>query len=687
MKKYLLSLSILGIVLSACNNKTAQRTSKAEKAQLGYNKEHMDPTVSPCEDFYRYAAGAWMDANPIPGTESRWSMFNVLGKQNDLKLKAILEEKTSKPLLPGTPLQQTQDLYRSAMDLSSIESSGIQSLIAQQKKVQQATNIKELLSLLGSFRANGMASLFGAYVSIDAKKSNTHILYFGQGGLGLPDRDYYLKTDEASEQIKVAYKNYISQLLGLCNLNETQTKAEAIFAIEKNLAEISMSRIEQRDPEKTYNKLSYATFKQQYPYFDWDSYLLTLNGNDKNLILGDVIVSNPTFFEKLNNLLTAHSLSAWKAYFEWQLANGMAAYLTTDFESAHFGFYQTTLRGTNEMKPRWEKAVGIVNAYLGEPLGRLFVERHFSPESKQKVSEMVEDLREAFGRRIEALEWMSPETKAKAKEKLQAFGYKIGYPDEWKDYSSIQIKANNLLANLHAINRFQSKQMMEKLNKPVDKNEWGMSPQTVNAYYSPTRNEIVFPAGILQAPFYDPKADDALNYGGIGAVIGHEFSHGFDDKGSKYDATGNLSNWWTEEDNKRFRERTGKIVAQFNRFEVLDGVFIKGELTQGENIADLAGLTMAYYALQKRKSLDPNAHKPGSDGFTWQQRFFLGWALVWAQNITEKELRNRIITDPHSPGRYRVVGPLSNMPEFHEAFSCSQLGTMHAKEEDRVIIW
>ena len=673
---------LLGVVslMGACGNPKQEEVSTP--TLLGFDKSLMDTTANPCDDFYRYAAGGWMDANPIPGTESRWSMFNVLSKQNDERIREILEEKLDKTPAKGSPEQLVRDMYVSAMDTLAIESLGVAAIQSELDKIDAFKSKEELFNSLGNFKKNGAVNLFSFYVSIDAKNSEYNAVYFGQGGLGLPDRDYYLKEDAESENIRKEYKLYINKLLGLANHQDAEKSAESIMTLETKLAVNSMSRVEQRDPEKTYNKMSWNDFKKAYSYFDWDSFLSSIGGSSAE----EVIVSQPEFYAKLALLVKEHTLNEWKSYAKWHLLNNFSGYLSKDFEKANFDFYQTTLRGTSEMKPRWEKGVNIVNGNLGEPLGQLFVKKYFSEESKKRVGEMVEELRTAFGERIQKLEWMSAETKAKAMEKLDAFGYKIGYTEKWKDYSMVDIQPNNLIQNVLNVKARNLEIMLEKIGQPVDKTEWGMTPQTVNAYYSPTRNEIVFPAGILQPPFYDPNVDDAINYGGIGAVIGHEFSHGFDDKGSKYDGKGNLSNWWTDTDIELFKQRTNSIVEQFNNFEVLDGVFIKGDLTQGENIADLAGLTMAYYALKNAKAKQKEETK-SPDGFTWQQRFFLGWGLVWAQNITEKELRQRIITDPHSPGRYRVVGPLSNMPEFQEAFGCKTGDKMKAEESKRVIIW
>lgn len=667
---------------TACNTPMNTKENTDNNSLLGYDKNLMDTTVSPCEDFYQYAAGGWMAANPLPATESRWGTFNVLDKQNNEKIRKLLEESGKTEAAKGSPEQLTRDFFQSAMDTATREKLGVAPLQQYIAAIDALTSKDEIATLLGTFNQSGLLGLFSFYVYTDAKNSEYNAVYVGQGGLGLPDRDYYLNEDANSKEIRNAYIAYIAKILGLIGEKEGTKAAQQVMALETQLAMISMSKTEMRDPEKTYNKKSYSAFTQEYAYFSWEKYFANVGAKGIN----ELIVSQPDFFKQLKNVFAKFSLNDWKTYLKWQLANGLSGYLNAEMVQAGFDFYQTTLRGTKEMKPLWERAVNMVNSNLGEPLGQMFVKQYFSPESKKRVSEMVEELRTAFGQRIQKLDWMSAETKVKAMDKLKAFSYKIGYPDKWKDYSMVEISKTSLVENLIHINQRENEIMLAKIGQPIDKTEWGMSPQTVNAYYNPTRNEIVFPAGILQPPFYNPNADDALNYGGIGAVIGHEFSHGFDDKGSKYDGNGNLSNWWTEKDNELFRQRTQMIVNQFNSFEVLDSVFINGELTQGENIADFAGLTIAYYALKNHiEKVGKQIASP--DGFTWQQRFFMGWALVWAQNISEKELRQRIITDPHSPGKYRVLGPLSNMPEFQEAFGCTKGSKMQADETKRVIIW
>jgi len=674
MKKIYTALFLLG-----CASVNAQELGS------GIPKENLDLSTTPCENFYQYAAGGWMKANPMPETESRWGSFNKLAKQNDEKIKVILDRlaKGSSPVAKGSSEQLVGDFYRSALDTAALERLGTKPVQPYLAKIDALKDKKDLMKLLGELRPAGFGGFFSFYVGLDAKNSQMNIVNLGQGGLGLPDRDYYLKTDAPSLEIQKAYVAYMTRLFKLAGVSQAEDAASKVYALEKQLAQASMSRVERRDPDKTYNKYTMAAFSQDPSLgaLNWQAFFDAAKVPD----FSELVVGQVDFIKALQPIIAQSSLADLKNYLKWSVLNSSAGTLNGAFEKAQFSFYQTTLSGTTVMKPRWERAVNLTNGSLGEVLGQLFVAEHFSKDAKAKVSEMVEHLRYAFKTRIEALDWMSETTKAEALVKLAAFEYKIGYPDKWKDYSKVDIRADRLFENVVNTRKHGFAEMVAKIGQPVDKTEWGMTPQTVNAYYSPSRNEIVFPAGILQPPFYDPEAEDAVNYGGIGAVIGHEFSHGFDDKGSKYDASGNLSNWWTEEDRTQFEARTGKIVAQFNGYEVLEGININGSLTQGENIADLAGLTMAYYAyIHAKEGEDLTAR---IEGYTWQQRFFLGWAQVWAQNISEKELRKRIITDSHSPGEYRVRGPLANMPEFWEAWGCTPGQGMVAPQEVQVKIW
>lgn len=652
----------------------------------GYNRKYLNEKESPCNDFYSYAIGGWQSENPIPSTESRWGVFNILAKQNQDKIEGILNNltKVKKAFPANSPEQQVKDFYLASQDSAMRNKRGIDPINSYIQQIEKAKNKQELMEVIAAWKPEGMGTFFSMYVGSDAKESGINRLHISQSGLHLPDRDYYLRDDSANSAIREAYKTHLATMMAFVEKKEDAEKSAAlIFKLEEQIATLSMSRTERRDPDKTYNKFSYDEFTQKYPGFDWAAYFKKAQVPSWK----HVIVGQTDFLTNAINLWNDQSLDAWKAYYKWEILSNNAGVLSLDIEAAQFGFYSGVLRGTAEMKPFAERAVRKVNGNLGELVGQLFVKQYFSEDSKKQVSLMVEEIREVFRERILKLSWMSDTTKSKALEKLNAFTYKIGYPDKWRDYSKLNIKADALFENETAIARFGYARMMEKMEKPVDKSEWGMTPQTVNAYYNPSFNEIVFPAGILQPPFFDPKADDALNYGGIGGVIGHEFSHGFDDKGSKFDAEGNLNDWWTSNDRTRFNGLTNMIVEQFNAFEVLPGVHINGSMTQGENIADLAGLTLAYHALDKHYK----THTPVGvelDGFTWKQRFFLGWAQVWAQNITEKELRNRIITDPHSPGQYRVIGPLSNLQEFWDAFGCKDENPMVQKDPGkRVVIW
>lgn len=667
------------LLLSATILLSAQLSAQAP---AGYPLSNLNTKADPCVNFYEYAAGGWMKNNPMPSTESRWGSFNMVAKANDVKIRAILDAASLKKSTKGTPEQLVGDMYAAALDTATLDKLGVKPLAPTMAEINALSSTKEIPTLLAKLRPAGIGGMFSFYVSIDAKDSEANRVHLGQGGLGLPDRDYYLKMDEENKRIRAAYVKHIDAMFGLAGQKDPKA-GERVLRMETELAQISMSRVERRDPDKTYNKFTADEFysNPDWSSFNWMEYFTLLMVPDFDAL----IVGQPDFLKGMVAMFTQYPLADWKTYFRWQAINGAASIMTTALERESFSFYKGVLSGTQFMKPRWERSVDLVNYSLGETLGQLFVKEHFSPDAKKRVSGMVEELRTSFGERIQALDWMSPETKAQAMVKLAAFTYKIGYPDQWKDYSMVDIKRNTLFANVQDVNKRRFQLMIEKIGQPVDKTEWGMTPQTVNAYYSPSRNEIVFPAGILQAPFFDANTDDAVNYGGIGAVIGHEFSHGFDDKGSKFDAKGNLRNWWTEGDRTKFEQRTKKIVEQYGGFEVLDSLYVNGALTQGENIADLAGLTMAYYAMLN--AVTKNGEPPLVDGFTWQQRFFLGWTHVWSQNISEKELRKRILTDSHSPGKERVLGPLTNMPEFWQAFNCTPGQPMVSEDKVRVTIW
>jgi len=684
MNKLLYAFTII-LMSVACQNNNASQSDAEETKEDAENIDafplsNLDTSVNPCEDFYQYAIGGWLKENPVPSTESRWSSFNVVLDANNKKIKTILEEFSSNEFERGSMEQKIGDFYRSAIDSAKADSLGFDPLSREFNRIKGLKKKEDIVPLIAHHRSVGIGSLFGIYVGQDDKNSEAYITHIYQGGLGLPDRDYYLKEDDKSKELQKAYQIHIEKMFTLLGRKESNAKAEVVYSIEKKLAENSMTRVERRDPENTYNKMSVSELQTLAPYVNWKNYF-----NAVGIIkIEELIVSQPKFIKATADLMETIELEDWKTYLNWKVLNAYASNLSSEVVNQNFAFYGETLSGTKEIKPRWKRALSKINNGIGQLLGKAFVKRHFTEDSKEVVSNMVENLRSAFRARINQLEWMSEETKEKAKEKLEAFNYKIGYPDKWRDYSALEITTDNLIENVMRANKFNFEYMMNKLGNPVDKDEWFMTPQTVNAYYSSSKNEIVFPAGILQPPFYSDAADVALNYGGIGAVIGHEFTHGFDDQGSKYDHAGNLENWWTENDRQRFDERADLVVQQFNGFEPLDSLFVNGKLTLGENIADLGGVTLAYYAL--KEELGDQALEP-IDGFSPDERFFLGWAQVWHMNMTDEELRKRIATDSHSPGEYRVNGPLSNMSEFAKAFGCSVGDIMVNTDSTRALIW
>ncbi len=654
----------------------------AKKMFKGVDTASMDIKTNPHDDFYEYANGTWCKNNPVPASEARWTSFNVLAERNNLMLKNILETAANdKGAAPGSARQKVGDFYKMAMDSTTLNNGG-SPVFEDFNLIQKIANKDDLIRSVARFHKKGIAALFSFDVSQDIKKSDQYISYLAQGGLGLPDRDYYFKEDEKSQKIREEYKQYIVKMFKEYGEDKGIFTADVIMRIETEMARASMTRVERRNMEKQYNKRSLGDIKAFYPRINFQLYFseIKIEPNDAK----EMIVAQPDFFTQLNQSFEIEPLENWKTYLKWKLINGTTSYVSDNISKLSFDFYGTALTGTKEQKPRWKRVVASANNLIGELVAQEYVKVASSPESKIRINKMVDNLRDAFKVRIEKLDWMSEETKKKAIEKLNSFNRKLGYPDKWKDYSRLDIKKDSYVKNFYRANEFAFNEMIEKLEKPIDKSEWEMLPQTVNAYYNPVMNEIVFPAAIMQPPFFNPEADEATNYGAIGAVIGHEFSHGFDDQGSKFDATGNMNNWWTEEDKKKFEERTKVLVNQYNKFAVEDKVFVNGELTLGENIADFAGLTVAYDAYQmylKDKS------RKSIDGFTPEQRFFIGFAQVWKNNARPEYLRQQVMTDPHSPGKFRVLGPLSNMPQFYSAFGIKQGDKMFIAETDRAKIW
>lgn len=666
----------------ACGDTTKISDMQTEN-DYGFPLSNLDSSVLPCENFYQYAVGGWLAANPVPATESKWSSFNVLNNENLKKQQELLEELMAGTHPPGSQNQLVADMYRAAMDSSALENVGLKALQPYMDKIAAIKQPSDILQIVAEHKKIGSGLIFSMYVHQDSKNSEAYITYLGQGGLGLPEKDYYFPEEERGKNVLEAYKKFIREMFVLAGLaeNEADNNARYVMQIETALAEVSLDKVAMRDPEKTYNKLSVQELQKACPQIDWTTFFRQLNVHESN-----VVVNNPAFITQAGKMLNKIPIEQWQAYITFHLLSDYAPYVSAAMQEAHFNFFDKVLWGRKEMKPRWKRSLEIINSTMGEAMGKLYVEKHFSESSKKRLEEMVENIREVYKQRILQLDWMSDSTKQQALAKLEKFNKKIGYPDKWKDYQGLHIEPDKLAENVMRCRQWGYAFMVNKLGKPLDRSEWFMTPQTVNAYYSPSMNEIVFPAAILQPPFFNPDADDAINYGGIGAVIGHEFTHGFDDQGAKFDGHGNMHNWWSEKDKAQFTERTDMLVEQFNSFEPVEKVFVNGELTLGENIADLGGLVLAYYALEKAMQ-QPKAYPEKIQGFTYRQRFFLGWAQVWHATIQEDALVQMVKTDPHSPSEYRVNGPLSNLPEFHAAFGCKPGQKMVRSEDKQIKIW
>jgi putative endopeptidase len=643
---------------------------------------NMNKNVAPGDNFYEYANGAWLSANAVPASETRWGSFNILNDYTQASVKKILDETAKTSGAKGTPEQMVGDFYASGMNEAAIEKLGINAIAPQLKDINNIANYKDLIAYLADAQKKGLGGVFGIYVGADDKDVTQNIVNFFQGGLGLPDKDYYFKEDARMQKIRPAYEAYIAEALTLGGTKASDAKGEAkiIMGLETEMAKASMGRVEMRDPYKLYNKMDLNKLSEITGGFDWKNFMQSIGVTNQE----NVIVAQPDFMKAVMEMLKTKDLKDWKSYLRFHLISGLSPYMSKAFDESRFNFYGKTLRGQKEQKPRWKRVSGTVDGGVGMQIGKIYVKKYFSPEAKTRMLAMVNNLQAVYGERIQGLEWMSAETKTKAMEKLNSFMKKIGYPDTWKDYTGLEIDRNNYVQNILRSNEFDNNFNMSKLGKPVDRTEWGMTPPTINAYYNPAYNEIVFPAGILQFPFFDFNADDAVIYGGIGAVIGHEMTHGFDDQGAQYAADGNLKDWWTEADKAKFKTLTDAVVKQYNDYTVLDTMHVNGELTQGENIADLGGVTIAYEAFKRTAQFKANK---SIDGFTPAQRFFMSWAQVWRANTTPEETATRIATDPHSPGIYRCNGPLTNFTPFYEAFKLTPNSKMYKSPTDRLKVW
>ncbi|WP_293368524.1 M13-type metalloendopeptidase [Nevskia sp.] len=680
MKRTILMASALAL-LAGCG-KTAEAPKPVAPLSSGIDGSHIDAAIRPQDDLYRHLSGKWLESFEIPADKARYGSFTKLSDDSEANLKAIIEAAAAIPeVKPGTEAQQIGDLFKSYLDEAKVEAVGLKPLAETLRTIEQMTDKALVPGTMATLSMIGVGSPFVPFVHQDNKDSTKYIVDVYQYGLGLPDRDYYLKDTEKYVQTRMQYQAHIEKMLGLAGDKDAAAKAKAIFGFETELAKIQWDKVENRDPVKTYNKFELAKLAELAPGFDFSAWLAAGGMTGK---LDYLIVSQPTYVTGVAKLLKSAPLATWKAYFQWRVLSEFAPYLPKAFVDENFAFFGSALRGIPENRPRWKRGVELVEGSIGEALGKLYVEKHFPPDSKARMETLVTNLQAAYKSSIDTLPWMSEATKKEAQTKLAKFSPKIGYPSKWKDYSKLIIAPDDLIGNVARARALSYQMELAKLGKPIDREEWGMTPQTVNAYYNPEKNEIVFPAAILQPPFFTAAADDAVNYGGIGAVIGHEISHGFDDQGSQYDGDGNLRQWFTEDDLKNFKERTTALVAQYAAYEPVKGYHVNGELTLGENVADLSGLAIAYKAY--KLSLG-GKEAPVIDGLTGDQRFYLGWAQVWRSKEREAETIRRLTVDPHSPPDVRGNATLVNQAGFYEAFGVKEGDKMYVAPEARVSIW
>ncbi|GAB3693041.1 M13 family metallopeptidase [Spirosoma flavus] len=645
--------------------------------------QNMDMSVKPGDNFYQYANGNWLRQNAIPASKTSWGSFNQLHEQSLDAMKALLEE-ASKTTTKGRLYQMVGDYYTSGMDSLTIEKRGFEPIKSDLSRIEKVNTKAILLEELAYQRTQGNGMLFGFGVVQDRKNVVKYLPQFNQGGTTLPDRDYYLKNDARSQKIRDAYREHLTKMLALIGEEPTQASQEAdmIMRVETALAKAQMPRVEMRDPYKTYNKFPVTQFNQQTPGINWSDQLTKYGVKNQDTVL----VQNPAFFRSLDSLVAATPIEEWRTYMRWNVLKNAAPYLSDAFVKQNFAFTKV-LTGQKEQTPRWQRISSQIDGTLGDLLGQLYVQKYFKPEAKQRMMTLVDNLEASFKEHINNLDWMSAETKKRALTKLVAFKRKIGYPEKWKTYEGVTIDRHGYYDNVKSVSKWSYNYMISRLGKPVDKTEWGMTPPTVNAYYSPVNNEIAFPAAILQFPFFDADADDAINYGGIGAVIGHEMTHGFDDSGRQYDSDGTLRDWWTKADADNFRKRADQVKEQFFGFKVLDSIKVNGQLTLGENLADLGGLAIAYDAFKKTAQGKSTGKKSTIDGFTPDQRFFLSWAQVWRINIRPESQAQLILVDPHAPGMYRCNGPVANIDAWYQAFNVQPSNKMYKRPEDRIKVW
>ena len=679
-KKHIFAMTIICTLAAGCGEKATEAPEPEKDVVPAIVLSNMDTTINPAEDFFRYCNNNWLINNPIPEEYSTYGAFTEIDQHNEILIQDIIDEASKDAnAAQGSMAQKIRDFYNAGMDTVAINERGYTELLPYFEKVNAMTDKAQLAELMGYLHSNGFGGFFNAGPSTDPKNADMVIMHLFQGGLSLPDRDYYFGDE--NQEMRDKYVEHVTNMFKLVgeDADAAAAKAKAILALETELAKNSLTRVERRDPDRTYNKRTLTELQTSTPNFKWDVYF----SNAGAPAFDSLNVGMPDFIAAMNGIILNTDLNTIKDYLNWKIITNSASLLSDDLAEENFAFYGNYLYGQEVQQPRWRRVLNATSDCLGEAIGQLYVEKHFPAESKEKMVKLIGNLKVALGERIKALDWMSDETKAKALHKLDCVNVKVGYPDKWRDYSGLEISDASYFQNFHNVISFENAYEMAKVGKPVDKDEWFMTPQTVNAYYSPDMNEIVFPAAILQPPFFNPDADDAVNYGGIGVVIGHEMTHGFDDQGCKYDEKGNLNNWWTEEDAAKFKERTKQLVKLFNEFE-LRGNHINGELTLGENIADLGGLNIAWDAYQLTDEAKANQ---SIDGYTPAQRFFISYGTIWRNNIRDKALERRIKEDVHSPAEARVNRTLGSMPHFYEAFEILPENKMYIAPEERAAIW
>lgn len=649
----------------------------------GFDIRDMDTSIRPQDDFYHYANGGWMKRNPVPPHESRWGSFMILRYDTEKKLRAIVTElQKTKHLKSGSPEQMVRDFYRSGSDMNKRNALGLEPLTPWLARIAKIHDVPSLVSTIAHLEKIGGGGPWGIGVDQDMKNSERYIMHLGQGGLGMPDRDYYLKDDAESIRVRTAYEKHIEAIGILMGKSSREAKRdrETVMRLETAIAKVSMAKEDLRDADKTYHKMTMQGLARLARDIDWKSFFTIVGAGD----IRDIVVMQPKFIRAMGTMLVKEPIEDWKTYLTWHLVGGAASHLSAKFEKQNFAFYGTVLSGIPKMKPMWRRALGSVNRNLSEVLGKIYVKNHFSPEAKKKINSVVDDLFEAYEARIKNLDWMSDATKRKALKKLHQVNRKLGYPDKWKKYTGLVIRPDDYFGNAIRAAQFEHRRAMRRLKKPVDRSEWFMSPQTVNAYCSFGLNDIAFPAAILQPPFFSVDADDAVNYGAIGSVIGHEITHAFDDQGCKFDGKGNRLTWWLSKDSFNFTKKAKVLVKQFNEYTVADGVKVNGQLTLGENIADLGGASIAFDAYNLRLA---KTGRRDIDGFTPEQRFFLSYALFERENERPEAVKTAVLTDPHSPGVFRINGPASNLPEFYTAFNVQKGDKLYRAPKDRAKIW